>query len=689
MTTTPDTTVTDTAAPGTAQPAPRQPGPVRRTLGILRPHIGRDWPLMGGGALVLLLEVAFRVLEPWPTKFVVDAVTASLGAHVPGAFAPTLTLLVVAGAALVAIVGLRALANFTATVLFSLAGSRIATRLRTHVFEHVQALSDGFHARSRKGDVVQRLVSDVNKLQEVATTAGLPLLANLLTLFVMAIVMVVIDPLLACVVYLACAVYWLSSRGTTDRITQASRKTRAGEGRLANTAHEALGAIHVVHTYALEPVVAERFGGANATTLRDGVRSKRLAAALERRTDVIVGVATALVLVGGGWRVLEGAMTPGDLVLFLTYLKTTMKPLRDLAKYTGRIARALASGERVADLLEVPVEIADYPLARDLTWSRGALSFRGVTAGYRTEDGGPVVPVLRNLDLDVPAGQKLAIVGPSGAGKSTLGQLVPRLLDPIEGNVELDGLDVRNVTLDSLRRHVAVVPQDTVLFSGSIRENIRYGRLDATDTEVEDAARRACAHDFVSELPGGYETLVGERGGTLSGGQRQRIAVARALLRNSAVVLLDEATTGLDPDSAASVLEAIDHLTTGRTTLAITHDAATALAADRVVWIEHGRVQLDGTPEALLRDPDSAFARWVGAQEGGSQDTGSPDTGTPVSGGAVVSGGAAVSGGAVRAAGVAGPVAMPKDLPTQPIALPRAGAARSDATTSSTPGGTR
>ncbi|MDO5367786.1 ABC transporter ATP-binding protein, partial [Kocuria sp.] len=528
------------------------PGALRRTLKIVRPHLGGQKWLMSGGITALLFEVAFRVLEPWPTKFVVDAVTAQLGATIPGAPAATASLLVACAAAVVLIVGLRALSNYLATVCFALAGSRVATKLRAAVFSHVQSLSDGYHATSKRGDLVQRLVGDVGKLQDVAVTAGLPLIANVITLLVMAVVMFVLDARLACVVVLAAIAYWVTSQGSTTRITEASRRTRKGEGQLANIAQESLGAIGVVHAYSLHGEISKNFSGSNMKTLKDGVQAKKLAAGLERRTDVIVGVATALVLGGGGWRVVQGGMSPGDLVIFLTYLKTAMKPLRDLAKYTGRIARATASGERIADVLDVPVDIGDDPDAKPLAYARGELALRDVWFGYNPGD-----PILRGVDVEIPAGQRVAVVGPSGAGKSTISKLLPRLIDPDQGKVCLDGTNIRDITLESLRSHIALVPQETVLFSGTINDNIRYGRLDATDEEVQEAARRAYAHDFICAMPEAYDTYVGERGGTLSGGQRQRIAVARALLRDSPVVVLDEATTGLDPAATSAVLKAI------------------------------------------------------------------------------------------------------------------------------------
>lgn len=580
---------------------PKQP--LRRTLELVGPHVKPERKLIFGGTLALLFEVCFRVLEPWPLKIVVDALSVSLGAHTAGMPA-SLNLLLVCGIALICLTALRALSNYLATVAFTLVGSRASTTLRMQVFKHVQRLHQQFHSRNRSADTVQRIVADVNRMQEVAVTAGLPLLANVVTFLAMMVVMFVLDPVLSLVVLAALILFAIASRNTSRSIATASRNTRKAEGRLANTAQECLSAIEVVQAYVLEAVISKRFVEANTKALNAGVSSRRLAARLERTTDAIVGLATAAVLIGGGLRVLDGAMTLGDLVLFTTYLRTTMKPLRDMAKYTGRIARATASGERVADLMEVSSDIVT-PIDPVVPYTiKGRITFENVYTDY--ED----VLILRNFNLSIEPGEVIAVIGPSGAGKSTLASLLVRAIDPIKGEVKLDGHPLRDIDLVYLRELVSLLHQEAILFTGTIRENIRFGRRDATDEEIIAAAKAARAHDFIMEFPEGYDTHVGERGNTLSGGQRQRIAIARALLRNTPVVILDEPTTGLDPESATLVMDAIHDLVEGKTTIAVTHDPEVAMGADRVVWIQDGQVLWQGHPDDLLAN-NADFQAWI------------------------------------------------------------------------------
>jgi len=586
---------------------------LRRTLRCVRPHLKGHRFLMAGGFAGLAADVLFRLLEPWPVKLVVDAVSRSLGAtlHKPGpTMDASLETLLLCGGAIVAISLVRAIANYWSAVSFALIGSRVAADLRARTFRHVQSLSMRHHTRASSGDTVQRLVGDVSRLQEVAITAGLPLLGNMATLIAMTGIMVWLDPLLALVVFIACGVFAVTSQRSSASITTAAGRSRKGEGALASTAAQTLNAMREVQAYGLEDTIGDQFSSSNRKTLGTGVAALRLAAGLERRTDVLIGAATAIVLAGGGWRVLEHSITPGDLVVFLTYLKTGMKPLKDLAKQTSRIARATASGERVADLLEAQTDLPEAANARALTSTHPDIVFDDVTAGH-----GEGTTVLHGINLSITAGEHLAILGPSGAGKSTLASLILRMIDPGTGSVRMGGEDLRELKIASVRSHVSILLQDSVLFGTTVRDNIRFGRLDATDAEIENAAALAQADAFVRALPNGYDTVLGEAAKDLSGGQRQRIAIARAILRQAPIVILDEATAGLDPAARESVLAALAALTRDRTSITITHDAHSARSCDRVIWLEGGRIVEEGRPDALLREPGTRFARWIGDQD--------------------------------------------------------------------------
>lgn len=564
----------------------------------VKPHLAAERRLLIGGSVAMLAEVVMRLLEPWPLKYVIDGVIASTGSDIAGTPPRDLTaVLVLASLALVAVTMLRAVASYLMTVTFALAGNRLLTRVRADLYAHLQQLPMAFHDKARTGDLVTRVTSDVGRLKEVAVTAALPLLGNTVTLVGMVAVVAFIDWQLALVMLLVFPLFFVFSIRLSRRINTVSRNQRKAEGALASLATETLSAMRVVKAYSLEKRMQESFASSNQKSLKDGVKGKRLSAGLERKTDVLVGVATAIVLFVGAQRVLAGAMTPGDLVVFLTYLKAAFKPMRDVAKYTGRIAQAAASSDRIVDVLTLSPAISDRPGARTAERFRGDIEFRDVWLEYE-----PGQPVLKGFDLAVAAGQKVAVVGPSGAGKSSLANLLSRLCDPTHGVVAVDGRDLRDLTVASVRSQLAVVLQESVLFATSIRENIAFGLAAASPSQeqIEAAARLAGAHDFIERLPAGYDTVVGERGATLSGGERQRIAIARAAMRDAPIVILDEAMTGLDQETEREVVSALDRLTSGRTTLLITHDLDAALGAERVVWVEVGRVVDDGAPARVL-----------------------------------------------------------------------------------------
>lgn len=564
----------------------------------VKPHLAAERRLLIAGSVAMLAEVVMRLLEPWPLKYVIDGVIASTGSDIAGTPPTDLTaVLVLASLALVAVTTLRAAASYLMTVTFALAGNRLLTRVRADLYAHLQQLPMAFHDKAPTGDLVTRVTSDVGRLKEVAVTAALPLLGNTVTLVGMVAVVAFIDWQLALVMLLVFPLFFVFSIRLSRRINTVSRTQRKAEGALASLATETLSAMRLVKAYSLEKRLQERFASSNQKSLKDGVKGKRLSAGLERKTDVLVGVATAIVLFVGAQRVLAGAMTPGDLVVFLTYLKAAFKPMRDVAKYTGRIAQAAASSDRIVDVLTLSPAISDRPGARTAERFRGDIEFRDVWLEYE-----PGQPVLKGFDLAVAAGQKVAVVGPSGAGKSSLANLLSRLCDPTHGVVAVDGRDLRDLTMASVRSQLAVVLQESVLFATSIRENIAFGLAAASPSQeqIEAAARLAGAHDFIERLPAGYDTVVGERGATLSGGERQRIAIARAAMRDAPIVILDEAMTGLDQETEREVVSALDRLTSGRTTLLITHDLDAALGADRVVWVEVGRVVDDGAPARVL-----------------------------------------------------------------------------------------
>lgn len=574
----------------------------RRVLRRFAPHVRGQRLMVVGGFAALLAEVLLRLAEPWPLGLIVDRITTPEGGGRSGwaaldGLSPE-TFLVAAAGALAVIAGLRALAAYLSTVAFALAGNRVVTAIRGDVFRHLQRLSLRYHARARTGDLVQRLTGDVGRLQEVMVTAALPLLGNVVTLLGMMAVMAWLDWRLTIVALATFPIFSFILLRLTRRISSASRDQRKNEGALASSVSEALGAIRVVQTYSLEGRLEDDFDRQNTQSLRAGVRGTRLAAALERRTDLIVAVATGMVLLLGGRRVLHGALSPGELVVFVTYLKGGFKPMRDLAKYSGRIAKAISSGERIVDLLDTETDVVPRPGARRAPRLRGHVRFSNVSLQYS-----PGRDVLKRIDLTVRPGERVALVGPSGSGKSSLVGLIPRLDDPTSGTVCVDGVDVRDYTLESLRSQVAVVLQESVLFATTVRENIALGAPGATAADVVRGARLANAHGFIAELPQGYDTVLGERGATLSGGQRQRIAIARAAVRAAPIVILDEPGTGLDQENRRLVGEALRRLTAGRTTFVIAHDLETLAGVDRVIVIDKGAIVEQGThAELLLRD---------------------------------------------------------------------------------------
>ena len=583
----------------TSEPSHR-PVRVRRLLRTFWPYAWKQWAIAGAAFLALMGEVALRVIEPWPLKVVFDYVLIpdqNIEMPVLPVFGElgTVTVLVLATISIVLVIGLRALASFSHTVGFALAGNRVCRELRAALFRHVQSLPIAFHTRSRSGDLLLRVIGDAGMLRDVVVTAAMPLVANVLVFVSMMGMMFWLRWDLAILALGPAPLFFISTRKIAGRISEVSRKHRQTESALAASASEAIGAIRTVQALSLEQRFSSAFDSQGDKGLKNGVQVTRLSARLERSTDLFVAVGTALVVLYGAHLVQRGQLTPGDLIVFLAYLKNAFKPIQDIAKYTGRIAKARAAAERIAAVLNLVPAIRNLPEARTLADVRGSIRFERVGFGYDDRH-----PILHGIDFEIHSGERVALVGGSGNGKSTIASLLIRLHDPALGRVLIDGCDIREYTLESLRAQVATVFQDSPLFVETIRENIAMGAPQTSDYEIVEAARFAGALEFIERLPNGFRTMVGERGLTLSQGQRQRLALARAAVRNAPIFVLDEPTTGLDEENQRVVMSAIDTLAHGRTVLLITHDLALAARADRVLYLENGRVVEQGTHAQLM-----------------------------------------------------------------------------------------
>ena len=565
------------------------------------PHARKYKGLMTASLAALFAEVGLRLLEPWPLKLVFDRILSNNKRdRLP--FIPDLhrydpmTVLTFAAVAIVIITGLRALASYWQTIGFAQIGNRVLRKVRSQLYRHVQYLSLSFHTKAKTGDLVVRVMSDVGMLQDVAVTALIPTVAKALIVAGMMGLMFYMNWQLALIAVSVFPLFWLRTVTLTRRIQEVAKKQRRQEGAMAATAAEAITAIKTVQALSLEDTFAATFSGESDRSLKEDVKGKRLSATLERTVDVIIAVATALVLWQGTRLVLRDALTAGDLLVFLAYLKSAYRPVQDFAKYTSRLAKATAAGERVIDLLERVPDVRDLPNAVAAPPFKGEVRLEGVFFAYEKDQ-----PVLQDVNLVVRPGQRIVILGPSGNGKSTLVSLILRLYDPQQGRVFIDGEDIRRYSLDSLRAQIGVVLQDNILFAVSIRDNIAFAAPGSTFAAIEQAARLANAHEFIQKLPQGYDTLVGERGVTLSHGQRQRIAIARAAIRQSPILILDEPTSGLDKKNEQAVLEALHRLNIGRTTFLITHDLRHAPGADLIVYLDQGRIAERGTHEELLQ----------------------------------------------------------------------------------------
>lgn len=572
---------------------------LKRILQRFAPQIKAQQSLLTIAFLSLMAEIGLHLLEPWTLKFIFDYVLLdrSGGKILPSFLQGFSPLALISGltAMMLVVITLRAIAAYLSLASMAQAAINILTEIRARLYSQIQMLSLSFHHRNRSGDLLARVTSDIDRLRDTTVMAFMPLLAHSLTLIGMMVVMFWMHWELALMAISVVPLFLFCTARLSHKIRKEVKQQRQWEGAMSATAAESIGSIKLVQALSLESILESIFLKHNHFSLSANIRSQKLAAALERSVELMVGVATAFVLWRGVQLVLGNILTPGDLLVFVNYMRIAFKPMRQLAKYTGQIAKATASGERILEVLDTQPEIQDNRGAILAPHFQGQVQFRNVSFAYANQSD-----TLKGINFTAQPGQCIALVGTSGGGKSTLISLVLRLYDPTTGNILIDGHDLREFKLQSLRHQMSIVMQDSLLFAASVRENIAYGAPGVSEEDIIRATKLANAHDFILRLPQGYDTILGERGATLSGGQRQRIAIARAAVRPAPILILDEPTTGLDQENEHQVTTALERLMRGRTTFWVSHNLKAIQSADQILYIEEGEIIEKGTHQSLM-----------------------------------------------------------------------------------------
>ncbi len=565
---------------------------------LLKPHAGA----LLLGLVAVVGEGAANLLEPWPLKIVLDDVLRSRQSHatvmrwIQGLVGTDkLAMLKFACLAVLAIAALDAICSYGEKCLTTSVGQWIAYDLRRAIYSHIQKLSLAFHDQKRTGDLITRVTSDIDAIQSFITSGLLGVLINVITLAGMVAVMFYLNwrftlialsvaPLLFAIVFIY-----------TRRIKKASRAVRKKEGEITSVVEEVLSSIRVVKAFAREDYEVKRLEEQGLEGVEIALRARSLKAKLNPIVNLIVAAGTCLVLWFGARLVLGGTLSAGALVVFILYLAKMYKPMQELSKMTDTYSKAAVGYERIREILETEKQIKDSPYAIRAPRFEGRIEFDHVSFHYTLE-----TPILKDLTFSVEPGQVAALVGPTGAGKTSIISLIARFYDPVSGAVKMDGADIRRFRQKSLRQQISFVLQETLLFHAPVWQNIAYGKPEASRQEIIRAAELANASEFIDKLPEGYDTVLGERGMTLSGGQRQRIAIARAVIRNTPILILDEPTTGLDSASEKLVFEALDRLMQGKTVIVIAHRLSTIRRADVIFVVQDGRIVERGNHDELL-----------------------------------------------------------------------------------------
>jgi subfamily B ATP-binding cassette protein MsbA len=542
-----------------------------------------------------------QIAMPWAFKRVIDTTIPSGNA----------TELVVIAVGLTALQGVRWALNYGQRYYLAVVTQQMVYRMSKDLFEHIQRLSLRFFERWGTGEIISRTTNDIQSLQQMVQGSTIMAMASGFNMAAFAVIMFLLNWQMALLVYLTVPLLVIASAVTAEKLRVRYLRVQETTADVNNVLQENISGVRVSKAFAQEGEQRRRFQFENRGNLDANMSTATVQAVATPAIQMISAGGMALVLAFGTWQILHGRMTVGTLVAFVSYLIQFYQPVEDIIRVNNTVQQALASSERIFEFIDEEPDVKEAPDAVPLRDVRGAVAFEGVTFAYESGK-----PVLQNISLVASPGEIVALVGHTGSGKTTMVNMIPRFYDPDEGRLTVDGHDLRAVTLASLRAQIAVVIQETFLFGASIRDNIRYGRLDAIDEEVEAAARQAHAHEFIMKLDGGYEAWAGDSGVLLSRGQRQRIALARAILKDPRILLLDEATSDVDTETEVLIQQALETVMQGRTTFVIAHRLSTIRHADQIVVLDHGQVMERGTHEALLakggfyRDLyDAQFAR--------------------------------------------------------------------------------